>query len=178
MSSKEKRLGIVFGSLVTVIGLTVLFQSLGSGSGSLSNDPAELLAQLRSMESTLEESDLWKERDLWLDEKTPVYPSEVIASSSLLDKILPIIQSNRLKELSQELSPAAEESEEGGASTGSFESVSVRVVVEGAMRDIVQCIHQIQSPTHFIGIDELSLEVGASGTYQATLLVTHWFAVE
>lgn len=178
MSSKEKRLGIVFGSLVTVIGLTVLFRSLASGSGSPSNDPAELLVQLRSMESTLEESDLWKERDLWLDEKTPVYTSEVIASSSLLDKILPIIKSNRLKEINQELTPASEESDEGDAATGDFESVSVRVVVEGAMRDIVQCIHKIQTPTHFMGIDELGLEVGESGTYQASLLITHWFVVE
>jgi hypothetical protein len=46
------------------------------------------------------------------------------------------------------------------------------------MRDIVQCIHKIQTPTHFMGIDELGLEVGESGTYQATLLITHWFVVE
>ena len=178
MSSKEKRLGILFGSMVAIIGLTVLYRSVSSGSSGVSNNPTELLAQLQSMQSAVEESDLWKGRDSWLDENTPTYASEVIASSTLLDKIIPIIKANRLKEINQELTPASEESDEGDAPTGDFESVSVRVVVEGAMRDIVQCIHKIQTPTHFMGIDELGLEVGESGTYQASLLITHWFVVE
>jgi hypothetical protein len=176
MTSKEKKLGIAFGSILTAVVLTIVFRSFSEGSAIGSNDPAELIRQLLDMEATIETKELWIDRELWLDANTPYHQSEVVASSTLLERVSSILKSHQLKVITQELTPREEGEGEEEDRYQNFNHVNVQIVAEGEMQDIVQCIHEIQTPKSFTGIEDLKLEVGESGNYRVTLLITHWFA--
>jgi hypothetical protein len=176
MTSREKKLGIVFGSLLTIVVLGILFRTLTGGSQDGSNNPAELLIQLQDMESIVESKELWNNRELWLNENTPYHQSDVVASSKLLERVSSILKSHQLIVINQELTRSEEDEGADEESVQHFNHVSVQITAEGEVRNIVQCIHEIQTPQNFTGIDDLNLEVGESGGYRVTFLIKHWFA--
>lgn len=176
MSSREKKLAIAFGSLLGAALLVFVFRTFTAGSAAGSSDPAELLGQLHDMQSTIETKDLWVEREIWLDANTPYHQSEVVASSVLLGRVESIVKSHQLDIITQELTGEDEDdSAEDGADLDHFQHVTIQIVAEGKMQDIVKCIHEIQTPENFTGVEGITLEVAESGDYRATLLITHWF---
>jgi hypothetical protein len=176
MTSREKKLAIVFGALVAVLGLGLLFRNFAHVSAFAFGDPAELQHKLLDMQSTVGTASIWGEREIWLDANTPYHQSDVIASSVLLDKAGAVLKSHKLRVITQELKGRVdpEEAADPGAMQH-FDHVSVHIVAEGDMQDIVRFIHELQTPENFMGVEELKLEAGESGDYIATLLITHWF---
>ncbi|MDF1852301.1 MAG: GspMb/PilO family protein [Verrucomicrobiales bacterium] len=177
MTSREKKLGIAFAILfavVTVGFIAPMISRMGKGG---SSDPSELLEQLQYMRSTFDARELWNDREFWLDGNTPYHQSDVVASSVLLERLSGILESHDLKVVNQQIAEDDDDAISEEAEIQHFNQVTVQIVAEGEMRDIVQCIHEIQTPKKFTGIEELELTVAEAGAYRIDLRVTHWFSV-
>jgi hypothetical protein len=178
MSAREKKLAIAFGALLAAAALFFLFRTFAEGSAAGSSDPAVLLGQLQEMQSTIDSKNLWLEREIWLDANTPYHQSKVVASSVLLGKVETILKSCQMDIITQELMSEEDDAiEEDGAGLDHFQHVKFQIVAEGRMQDVVKCIHEIQTPENFTGIEGFNLEVAESGKYRASLVITHWFAI-
>lgn len=175
MTTREKRIAISFG---VVLAGTVAVFSIPKARQEPATDPqspASLIHRLQEMKTLTKSLDLWQERELWLDENTPVYSSGVVASSTVLERITKLFQTHNLKIVTQEIPQADEEDGEADEVSPHFSHVSVRVVSEGELQNMVECIHEIQTPANFTGVEQLSLSVAETGEYSLALLVTHWF---
>ena len=85
MSSREKKLASLFGSLLAVILIVGVGQKFIKNFGI--SDKAAASRQLAEAKSILQSKALWEDREIWMTEHVSNYSSEAVASAELLERI-------------------------------------------------------------------------------------------
>lgn len=175
MNSREKKLTIVFGTILLVMliggGAFKIAKSTGGGS-------KPLTLKLQQVKSILETKDEWEEREKWLQANVPVYASNSAASTKLLERIGKLARAHGLKIESQEIikvDPGMD------AEVGIFyqhERTEVSVGFSGNIQKMVECIHELQTPQYFTGVDRLTIENSEADGLKYRLLITQWYELE
>ncbi|MDF1816137.1 MAG: GspMb/PilO family protein [Verrucomicrobiales bacterium] len=167
MSGREKKLAVCFSAILIVLvfgwGLRAV---AGKGGRSL-----ELTFQLSEFQELANSCEVWENREQWLSENTLAYPSDVLAASALAERIGILVKAHRLKVSSQEL-PAKVAGEDLW-----YNQTKMKIEVSGDIKNIVECIHEIQDPIFFTGVEQLQLQSSDSGDMACTLELTHWYVL-
>ncbi|MDF1816002.1 MAG: GspMb/PilO family protein [Verrucomicrobiales bacterium] len=173
MTAREKKLAITFGGLLAVFAVGGVVWKLpdlvGSGkSGSVGR-------QLEEVKAILKSKDLWEERALWMDGNIPAYSSESVASAKLLERVAKLTKLHGVKIESQEIIKIDPIQDSELGHDFHYNRTEMSVGLSGDIQRLVKCIHEIQTPEFFTGIDRLTLENSEDEGLKCTLLITQWY---
>jgi hypothetical protein len=128
----------------------------------------ELKADQADALVALQETEQWKQRQSWIDEKQPPLGDEGDAKASVLDHVQKGARANKLEILEQSLDDVQR--------TAGGTRVNVSVKVKGGMEDLVKWLTNLQRPDDFYAVTLFSLKADQDQkSFDCTLQIARFF---
>lgn len=164
-TEKERRLLIILGCAIFIIGSFFLFSFLQKKSVELKQEKATLLAESQVAEAWISQQDLWRQRQLWIDENKLVFSKG--AQVGFLNEVLGIAEAEEMIVLQQSLFDGRE---------SGHRAMGIRLTLSGSVEGLIKCLYKIQQPEKFVNISQFSCKgIDSSGRIECSLVMAQWF---
>ncbi|EDY17422.1 hypothetical protein CfE428DRAFT_5108 [Chthoniobacter flavus Ellin428] len=170
LSSREKVLAIIVAAIVGIGGTLILVQSYTSKRAALTVQIASQKKQLRSMHEVLAQSEMWAQRDQWLDAKQPRMENPDTAGVQLLNSVLELARKHEV--LPENPTIRTPESRPNCI------SVVLEIETKSPWSPLVEFLQELQTPEQFIAIESANLKVDPADATQVRghFKIARWYA--
>jgi len=146
----EKILLSILAAIIFVGGNFFGYHWLAQKQSSLQLSLAQLQADQAEAKVDLQQSDLWAQRKIWVNDHQPSLGDEGDAKAQVLNYVVKGAHDNKLEILEQNLN----DSQHGAAGT----RINVSVKVKGSMQDLCKWLTALQKPDQFYAVSLFSLK--------------------
>ena len=166
MKSSEKRLAIVFGFLLAIMGGMVITQQLQSWGGLLIRQESQLRSKEQAAQLLLEQGALWQERDTWLNAHQPPLVTQLEADEQLKDTLNKKAAEAGVQVVSSQLQPPVK--------GPYYEQHGVTLKVTGDLRAVMHWVYSLQSPTDFRVVPAINIIPDAKDPTKVNCAIQFW----
>ncbi len=149
MKASERRLLMILGVLAAVCGGAVLSQRLLRLQHDIERKEQTLELQQMEAQAVLAETELWKQRLIWLQSTQPAMTSENQASEELLEALLTSAASHSLLVQKKQLHEPVNNT--------FHREVGVTLTVKGALPSVFRWLHTVLSPESFCAVPQMKV---------------------
>jgi hypothetical protein len=170
LSPREQVLAsIVAGALFLIINVAIIGTGIAR-QAELRNKLRSRSSEWKTMQTLLEQRELWASRDAWIQQNQPKLENASRAGAELLDFV---------KKIAQENGVALENPQIGVAEPAPhYESISVTIETKSDWSALVKFLHALQQPSHFIVFPsaQILIDPGDNTKMRARLRIAKWYA--
>ena len=170
LSSREKILTILVAAIVGIGGTLLLIQSYTSKRAALSVKIVSQKKQLRSVQTMLAESQMWAQREQWLQAKQPRLENPDTAGVQLHDAVRELARRHEvLVETPNIRTPEPRPN---------CISVGLEIDTKSSWSSLVQFLQELQAPDQFIALESANLKVDPTDATQVHghFKIARWYA--
>lgn len=170
LSSREKWLAIIVGTIVFAFANVFLIQSFWQRSGKLKADIAARTKQIHLMQTLTDDLAFSEERDAWLQAKQPKLASPDAAGVELLNTIKDLARKHGVLLENPAIRVPERQTE--------YVSISVEVETKSPWKPLIAFLHELQTPEQFIAIETANLRIDDADQTKmhGRLKIARWFS--
>jgi len=170
LSSREKTLAIIVGLIVFLGGTYMLGESYVSKRGALSARIVAQRKQLRSMHEVLGQSDLWAQREQWLQAKQPRLENPDTAGVQLLDAVRELARRHAVLLTNPTIRQPDPQP--------NCISVALEIETKSAWAPLVELLQELQTPEQFVALESAHIQVDPADSTQVygRFKIARWYA--
>ena len=166
MKDSEKRLLILFLSMLAVVGGMILSRKLLSWQRSTAMQEQALVAERADTAALLAEAAGWKERGDWLAQHQPVTKDVQSADSELLETLLVKAQAAGISVVTKQFQEQVKNEY--------FQQCGVTLTVKGDLSNVFRWIYSVQSPADFRVVPYLKITPDKEDAAKVNCAVQFW----
>jgi hypothetical protein len=144
------------------------YKWLATKQTALRQNVTNLQTEKTEAEDALKETDTWKQRMAWLNDRQPPLGEEGDAKASVLDFVVKGAKTNKLDIVEQSLNDVQK--------TPAGTRVNVSIKVKGSMQDLAKWLTSFEKPDDFYAVSLFSLKADTDlKSYDCTLQIARYF---
>jgi len=170
LSSRERILAIIVVTIVGIGGTLILVQSYTGKRAALAVKITSQKKQIHSMHEVLAQSDMWAQRDQWVDAKQPRLENPDTAGVQLLNSVMELAKKHEV--LPENMTIRTPESRPNCISVG------IEIDTKSPWSPLVEFLQELQTPEQFIALESANLKIDPADATQVRghFKIARWYA--
>lgn len=169
MTASEQRLALALGVILIGGGAFLGLNKLKAWKQNVDAHAADVTARRAEADELLSHQDFWDQRSAWLAEKQPVFTKQGESISNVISLADELASKHSV---SIPLKQPNEPVERAGMT-----AAVVTLKVEGEMKPVMNWLHELQQPTHFVSVPAMTITPNEEdpSKIEVNMRIEKWF---